>query len=156
MVSFGFDLSTGDELTGLVKELRGLNKNVSKEMRGVVAEVERQLDNVLVRYTPPKPNRPIQWTSEKQRRYVMANKKLPHIRQGIQRLWITGVTERDGVYTVSAYNPSAAARWVYSPRLYRQKFLTGWGDPEKEVIDGAVKIDAALPTAVDKAIRKLK
>lgn len=155
---FNASLETGDELAGLVRELNQLDRSVAREMsRKVIPPIERRLDNVLRRYAPPKPDYPINWASERQRRYVMAKLRrennLPYKRRGIQRLWIIEVTVKDGAYIVSARNPADHTIYVYGSR--QQPFLRKWPLVEDEVAAAAVEVEAGLIRAVDLVIEKL-
>jgi hypothetical protein len=155
---FAASLSAGNELATLAQELEQLDQNVARAMsRDVMPPIERRLDNVLRRYTPPPPDRPIRWTSERQRRFVLAKLRregnIPYRRRGIQRLWVIGVTARNNVYTVSARNPSDSAIYVYGS--HQQRFLRKWPLVEEEIISAAVELEDGLIRAIDTAISRL-
>lgn len=151
-------MDTGSELADLERELRLLDKSVAKVMnRVVIPPIERRLDRALRQYVPPRPDYPIRWASERQRRYVLwklrKENNLPYKRRGIQRLWIIEVTEKDGVYTISARNPASATIYVYGSK--QQPFLRKWPLVEEEVTEAAVELEEGYTRAVDLVIEKL-
>jgi hypothetical protein len=155
---FNASMDTGNELASLVQELQQFDKSVARVMsRKVLPPIERRLDRVLRQYIPPRPDYPIRWTSERQRRFVLAKLRrennLPYKRRGIQRLWVITITERDGIYTVSARNPANSAIYVYGHR--QQRFLRKYPLAEEEVLNAAVAIEEGLTRAVDEVIETL-
>jgi hypothetical protein len=155
---FNASLETGDELAKLEMELRQFDKSVARVMaRTVIPPIERRLERVLRQYVPPRPDYPIRWASERQRRFVLwklrKERNLPYKRRGIQRLWIIEVTERDGIYTVSARNPADATIYVYGSK--QQPFLRKWPLVEEEIIEATIELEEGYTRSVDLVIKKL-
>lgn len=99
--------------------------NANNAVEGVKEEMITDLS-----VEPPKANASIQWTSDKQRRYVMSKfrKKLPYPRQHyVSQGWRIEVLYTPAEMTsIQVYNASRSYRFVEG--LYQQAFLRtiGW------------------------------
>lgn len=159
-MSINVELSTGDELTSLVNELNTLETKVLRRIsREVLPPIERELQRIIADYTPPKPDYPIKWKSDRQRKYVMAllrrTNNLPYKRTGlINRSWQIEAGVKGGTVSVSATNTSPYARYVYFPD--QQPYLTKWGDPRDKLLDAMARVETGVVEAVDKEIARLK
>mgnify|MGYP000086890235 CR=1 FL=1 len=134
--------------SGLAEALRGLEKKAARKIYRVVARViipplERELDRRL-RYTPPKPDYPIRWASERQRRYVMAKLRkennLPYRRTGaLAKGWETSIDLNSGDVTINVENAAPQARYVYGPD--QQPFLNKWPVVENIALDIGAELE---------------
>lgn len=95
-----------------------------------------------LRHEPGKPKYPLQWTSDKQRKFVMAmlrkDNNLPYPRTGkLAQGWTIKVSDPSGgVFAIVIENPAPAAKFVYgslakdanAAKRFQQKFHaeTGW------------------------------
>jgi hypothetical protein len=94
-----------------------------------------------LRVTPGKPKYPIEWTSERQRKKVMADLRakdnLPYQRSDeLPNAWEVVNTSTDGAFSILVINRSSKAKFVYgslarnveAARRFQQKFHinTGW------------------------------
>lgn len=109
--------------------------------------------------------RPIEWTSEKQRRAYFATDGfgagIPYRRSGqLQQAWDIRIDQGNGTFKIVIVNPAAAAKFVYgglslrsNPRLQQQFHKnTGW-ERAAGVID--VYLDAMRTEFVDRFKQEL-
>jgi hypothetical protein len=112
---------------------------VDSVLDNIVPQVERLVDQNLRRVVPGPAKKPIQWTSEKQRRAFFATDGfghgIPYKRTGrLPLAW--GVSTRSDAsgITVSVVNNSPAAPFVYG--RWKQQFHTNTGWPDaRPIID---------------------
>lgn len=159
---------------GVIQAVRKLAKKMptkmEQEFKAISDEVQAGLLNELRAMQPGRPKYPIQWTSEKQRRYVMWKLRkagnLPYRRTGaLMKAWRSRryTTKSGGFLTVT--NDVSIAPYVIGDAAYPgwQQFFhiqTGW--PIAKQIDDAkvlwagrgeimiIKKWAELATEVDK------
>lgn len=104
--------------------------------RGFVTKLARERRTLILqrlRQEPGKPRYPLRWKSERQRRYVMwllrSTGNLPYERSHkLARGWEVSVTfnQKDRGGTVTLYNPSDIAQYVYGPSQQPYHADTGW------------------------------
>lgn len=106
----------------------------------IIPFVETLTDRLLRRRVPPPAKKPIQWTSEKQRRAFFATDGFGHgipyrrRRPGIEAEWQVSLYVDSGGATVSIINPNPAAPFVYG--RWKQQFHTNTGWPDaRPIID---------------------
>lgn len=103
-----------------------------------------------LRKEPGAPDYPIDWTSDRQRKKVMAllreNGNLPYQRtHQLSQGWDVFVTlDRDGG-AITASNPFEESIYVYGPR--QQRFLDKWPDADAEMLEEQARLESDLITA---------
>ena len=91
----------------------------------VLPALQGRIDDSL-NVEPPPVKTPIEWTSDKQRRYVKWAQRVglipfPYIRTGDSRHWAAEHTKTEGGGVIAAVNPLARARFQFLPP-FRQRF----------------------------------
>lgn len=93
---------------------------------------------------------PIAWTSEKQRRFVMAKLRrennLPYKRTGklVQAWKVVAVINPDGKGEIIAENPANAGRYVFGEQQQRFHRNTGWYRADDIIADESVYAENLL------------
>lgn len=142
-------LTTSDDITeAYIERLDALPALTKGYARRLTIRVKSQLLRKL-RLEPGAPDYPIDWTSEKQRRYVMAKLRrennLPYQRtHQLSQGWDVNVTfGRDGG-TITLENPLDHSIYVYGPR--QQRFLSKWPEADVIALEGQERLESDLIT----------
>ncbi len=153
-----YTLDSDNELADLLKELKAFDKTVFRRIaREVIPVFERDLDRIFS-YEPPRPDYPIRWKSEKQRRFVMAKLRregnLPYRRtHELVRSWTLDTKLSEGVLTLEVGNTAPHAEFVYGP--YQQPFLNKWPNAQDTILDAFVRLEDGIEAVIDTAIERL-
>jgi len=113
----------------VITDLKSVPRKYRKLYRTRIAELEQRTLRTLKRPAPPV-KRPIQWTSEKQRRAFFATrgfgKGIPTKRTGaLQDGWKGLIVDdiREGLFTI--YNDAVTRDFFTGAIVYYEKFVTG-------------------------------
>lgn len=121
----------------------------------VIPFVQRRLDRTLRVLVPPPAVKPIEWTSEKQRRAYFATDGfghgIPYVRRspGIESQWRVDYAITGNGARVSIVNDSPASPFVYG--RWKQQFHTNTGWPDARPIIDQIAA-ATRPQVVDDQI----
>ena len=126
------DLSSLDTLDSFLEAFPGLLADTVTTV--FQAKIEPGLLSEL-RYTPGKVKYPIQWASEKQRRWYFANAaQIPYQRTGnMVAAWKAGVTVGDDAVAMFVENKSKALKYVTGKRQQPFHANTGWPRHEETI-----------------------
>lgn len=140
-------LTTANDITAAyIERLDALPALTQGFARRLTIRVRSQMLKRL-RTEPGRPDYPIQWTSEKQRRFVMAKltreNNLPYQRtHATSQAWGVSVTfGRDGG-VITLENALPHSIYVYGPR--QQRFLSKWPEADTIALEGQERLENDL------------
>lgn len=132
---FEVNRSLSDALDHLEKEAPGLV--IRKISRDLAPNARKKLKHIFLR-APAPPDRPIDWTSERQRKKVMALLRARGMTNGYVRSgnlidsWDLSITRVGAGLEIGAVNTADYATYVYGPKQ-KQRFLYKWPAVEDEL-----------------------
>lgn len=131
------DTAPIDDLMHFIASQNAMVADIGRE---VIAQYGDQALSHL-QAEPPSPKYPLQWASERQRKFVMAmlrkNNNLPYQRtHELSQAWVIKDLTENGVFSIVIENPAKAAKFVYGSLAknesaagrFQQKMhkATGW------------------------------
>lgn len=166
MSGITIELTSGNELAEMVRELNDLGTSLSREIsREVLPELERVLDRTL-RTPAPARNRNIRfvWSTnpeanERARKWWFANNDGAYVRTGkIPNAWTAETSLRNGVVTMSIQNAEEGASYVYGSDTYNQipgHRTTGWPNAADVLLGIFAEVEDDIDEAIDRTLEGL-
>lgn len=129
-----------DVLEAVQDALKRAPETIRRTVNKIVLPKVRDRARVVLSVMPGRPHYPLAWTSERQRRFVMAKLRrennLPYQRTGrMVAAWRTETAPIDAGIAIMISNNSPAAPYVVGNRQQRYHRQTGWYQVDDKVLE---------------------